>query len=256
MSHTHELMIREWLRSRRREKKITRMEGLFGKEPVIRSGPFKGMKYHLPGESESVFRQLIHSAVVAKLVGSYEEPILGWIHDVAARKYERIINIGSAEGYFAVGFAFTKATPKIVAFDIAEKPRQVLEKLARLNGVLSQIEIKTLCDWDQLQQLSGPKTLVFCDIEGGEADLLDPVKVPNLKYSDFIIETHDFLVPGVTNLLIERFRLTHQIEVQSDTERQWKKYDWPQAFTDRMKSGWTNEGRPKGMLWLRLTSKL
>lgn len=249
-------MIREWLRSRRREKKITRMEGLFGKEPVIRGGPFKGMKFYLPGESDSMVRQLINSAIVTKLVGSFEEPIQGWIHDVAARKYERIINVGSAEGYYAVGFAFTKATPRIVAFDIIERPRQMLEKLATLNGVLPQIEINTLCDWDQLEKLSGPKTLVFCDIEGGEADLLDPVKAPNLKYSDFIIETHDCLVPGVTNLLIERFRLTHQIEVLSDTERQWKRYDWPQAFTDRMKRGWTNEGRPKGMLWLRLTSKL
>lgn len=249
-------MIREWLRSRRREKKITRMERLFGKEPVIRSGPFKGMKFYLPGESDSMIRQLINSAIVTKLVGSFEEPIQGWIHDIAAKKYDRIINVGSAEGYYAVGFAFTKVTPRIVAFDIVERPRQMLEKLATLNNVLPQIEINTLCDWNQLEKLSGPKTLVFCDIEGGEADLLDPVKVPNLKYSDFIIETHDCLVPGVTNLLIERFRLTHQIEVQSDTERQWKKYDWPLAFTDRMKRGWTNEGRPKGMLWLRLTSKL
>lgn len=248
-------MIREWLKSWRREKKITRMERLFGREPVVRGGPFKGMKFYMPGESASMVRQLINSAIITKLVGCFEEPIQGWISDVADRKYERIINIGSAEGYYAVGFAFTKAAPKVVAFDIVERPRQMLEKLATLNNVLPQIEIRTLCDWDQLQTLSGPKTLVFCDIEGGEGDLLDLVKVPNLRHTDLIIETHDCMLPGVTNLLIERFRQTHQIEVQSDTERQWKKYAWPDAFTDRMKRGWTNEGRPKGMLWLRLTSK-
>jgi hypothetical protein len=249
-------MIREWLKSRRREKKITRMEALFGKETVIRGGPFKGMKFFLPDEPASIIRQLINSAIVTKLVGSFEEPIQSWVNDVAGKQYERIINVGSAEGYYAVGFALTRAAPRIVAFDIVEAPRLMLEKLAKLNNVFPQIEINTLCDWDQLQKLSGPKALVFCDIEGGEADLLDPAKVPNLRHSDFIIETHDCLVPGVTNLLIERFRLTHQIEVQSDTERQWKRCDWPHAFTDRMKRGWTNEGRPKGMLWLRMTSKL
>lgn len=230
------------------------MELLFGKEPTISGGPFKGMKFYFPGERDSIIRQLINSAIITKLVGTFEEPIQSWANEVSARHYKRIVNIGSAEGYYAAGFAFKKAASEIIAFDICEGPRQMLKKLAELNQVQNQIEIRTLCDEEQLQKLSGPKTLVFCDIEGGEADLLDPVKVPNLTFADLIVETHDCLRQGVTNLLIERFRLTHRIEVQSDTDRQWKNYTWPEGFNDRMKRGWTNEGRPKGMLWLRMTS--
>ncbi len=246
--------LRNWLKSRRLQKKISRMEVLFGKEPTISGGPFKGMKYYFPNDKESSIRQLINYAVVTKLVGTYEEPIHDWINEVPEKKYARIVNIGSAEGYFAVGFALKNAAAATFAFDICEGARLMLKKLAKLNQVQAQIEIRTLCDEDQLQNLSGAKTLVFCDIEGGEADLLDPVKVPNLKLSDLIVETHDFVRQGVTNLLIERFRLTHRIEIQSDTERQWKNYNWPTDFNDRMKRGWTNEGRPIGMLWLRMTS--
>jgi hypothetical protein len=246
--------LRNWLKSRRQQKKISRMEQLFGKVPTISGGPFKGVKYYFPNEKDSSIRQLIKYAIVTKLVGIYEEPIHDWINEVPGKNYARIINIGSAEGYFAVGFALKNAAEAIFAFDICEGPRLMLEKLAKLNQVQNQIEIRTLCDEEQLQKLSGSKTLVFCDIEGGEADLLDPVKVPNLKSSDLIVETHDCIRQGVTNLLIERFRLTHRIEVQSDTERQWKNYTWPTGFNDRMKRGWTNEGRPKGMLWLRMTS--
>jgi hypothetical protein len=132
----------------------------------------------------------------------------------------------------------------------------MLQKLALLNNVLPQIKVGALCDKEQLQNLSGSNTLVFCDIEGGELDLLDPIKIPNLKFTDLIVESHDCVHQGITNLLIERFKLTHKIDIQSDTDRKWDDYSWPNGFNSRMKRGWTNEGRPKGMLWLRMTSTL
>lgn len=55
-------------------------------------------------------------------------------------------------------------------------------------------------------------------------------------------------------LFMHRFRETHRVEVVADTERSPDKYVWPKIFTSKMKKGWLNEGRPKGMLWLRLTA--
>jgi hypothetical protein len=57
---------------------------------------------------------------------------------------------------------------------------------------------------------------VFCDIEGGERDLLDPAIAPALGAMDIIVESHECLIPGITQLLLERFSPTHDIEVIHD----------------------------------------
>lgn len=44
---------------------------------------------------------------------------------------------------------------------------------------------------------AGHRVLVFCDIEGAERDLLDPVAEPALAGMDIIVESHECLVPGI-----------------------------------------------------------
>jgi hypothetical protein len=93
---------KKYLRTYKVHKKIRRMESFFGKQPIISGGPFKGMKFYFPDDRDSIIKQLINSAIIAKLVGTFEEPIHDWISQVVGRQYKRIINVGSAEGYYAI----------------------------------------------------------------------------------------------------------------------------------------------------------
>jgi hypothetical protein len=73
--------------------------------------------------------------------------------------------------------------------------------------------------------------LVLCDIEGAEKDLLDPDVAPSLKGMDLIVESHECLLPGITQLLLNRFKDTHQITlVQDNSQRQLQ--DAPQWFNN------------------------
>jgi hypothetical protein len=68
---------------------------------------------------------------------------------------------------------------------------------------------------------AGQDVLLMCDIEGAERDLLDPKLAPALKGMDIIVESHECLIPGITQLLIGRFKETHTIMlVQDDGQRQ------------------------------------
>ncbi|MFC5455144.1 class I SAM-dependent methyltransferase [Prosthecobacter fluviatilis] len=231
--------IKAWRKKRRSEA----VKSAFGEKLEVLAGPFAGMKYHFESHG---------SSIVPKLVGVYEEPIAGWVAEIPQKQYDRIVDVGAAEGYYTVGFAYKNMARVVHGFDISEEARKMLERLAALNNVRDKVTVNGLCDAGKLQELAGKGALVFCDAEGAELELLNPAVVPSLLQTDMIVETHDFLKPGITNTLIERFRLTHRIEVMSDSERQWAKYSWPAMFNDRMKRGWSNEGRPKGMLWLRM----
>jgi hypothetical protein len=52
---------------------------------------------------------------------------------------------------------------------------------------------------------------MMCDIEGAERELLDPDASPALKGMDIIVESHECLIQGITQLLIDRFKATHHI---------------------------------------------
>jgi hypothetical protein len=58
---------------------------------------------------------------------------------------------------------------------------------------------------------AGRRALIVADIEGAEDDLLHPGLSPALSGMSLIVETHDFLRPGVLLRLTERFQSTHNI---------------------------------------------
>ena len=60
-------------------------------------GPLAGMDF-LPQSAEGCH--------IAKLLGCYEQPLQPFIEEAIANAYPTILNIGCAEGYYAVGMAF------------------------------------------------------------------------------------------------------------------------------------------------------
>jgi hypothetical protein len=61
--------------------------------------------------------------------------------------------------------------------------------------------------------------LVICDIEGGEVDVLTVDGVPPLARADLLVEVHEALRPGCTEVLRSRFSTTHEVELIHERAR-------------------------------------
>ena len=165
---------------------------------IVQKGPFKGLKYI--DEAHVGF-------VCHKVSGTYEKEIQHIIYDELNKKYDAIIDIGSAEGYYAVGMAkFSKAL-KIISFEGSERGRKLQFKLARLNQVDSKIEIFEYCEKEQLleQMIKYRDVFIICDVDGFELALLDNLFVPQLNTSTMLIECHNHCFDEMEN----RFCLTY-----------------------------------------------
>jgi predicted O-methyltransferase YrrM len=182
---------------------------------VVRSGPFQGMDF-LPNSSEGCH--------IAKLIGCFEQPLQPFIEEAISSSYTNILNIGCAEGYYAVGMARRMTNTQILAFDLNLKAQEVCSDLAKKNGVTERVTIGNLFKPEDFERYQGTRALVLCDIEGAEKELLNPEIAPALKAMDLIVESHECLVPGITQNLIDRFKESHQITiVQDDGQRQLQK---------------------------------
>ena len=222
---------------------------MIGKEGTkIHRGPFKGMEF-LAESSEGCH--------VAKLLGTYEQPIHSYITSISNKPYRNIINVGCAEGYYAVGFALLMKESKILAYDTNKLAQEACEKLACKNDVQDRINIFGELRHEDLTDSLLKDAIIFCDIEGAEIDLLDPAIAPALKKVDLLVESHECLVPGVTNILKERFKETHDIqEVKDNGMREVENPPiWLGEFShlDQLLATW--EWRSGPTPWLIMQSK-
>ncbi|RWY52482.1 methyltransferase [Mucilaginibacter gilvus] len=196
--------------SRRVKQVIVNVEGgpyasIFEKKEVL-SGPFKGMKY--PSLSS------VGSSLYPKLLGSYEKELHQVIGELMGNNYTEILDIGCAEGYYAIGLSLKKPRAKVYAYDTDETARALCEKMAHLNGVDDKVILRETCTAKELVHFKFTgHALIVCDCEGYEEHLFTPQNVSNLKDCDLLIETHDFLNLSTSLNLIELFKQTHHIKI-------------------------------------------
>ncbi len=168
-----------------------------------------------------------------------------------------ILNIGCAEGYYAVGMARRMPITRVRAHDLNPKAQQICAELAAKNKVQDRVTVAGLFTASDFAAYAGQRVLLMCDIEGAERDLLDPSAAPALRGIDMIVECHEAMISGVTQLLIERFRSSHHITlVQDDGQRQLDKP--PQWFLnlahlDQLLATW--EWRSGPTPWLVMKAK-
>ncbi|HTJ78571.1 MAG TPA: hypothetical protein VL357_06205 [Rariglobus sp.] len=180
---------------------------------IVQSGPFQGLKY---------IRQSHCSALTPKIAGTYERELFPFLERLIASKPDAFIDIGAAEGYYVVGAAVAGWSPRIIAFESDPHARESLLALANLNGLPPErITLHEACTPRSLDTLlaSCKNPAVILDTEGFEALLLDPLRLPNLKKARFIVEYHDFILPGLRDVLIERMQATHNIEIIGQSPR-------------------------------------
>ncbi len=153
--------------------------------------------------------------MLPKVLGTYESELHPAIEEICRSRCDRIIDIGAAEGYYAVGMALRNPEAAMIGFEMSAPARHLLRRLARRNGVSDRIALRGACSIAALDTaLAGARQpAVICDCEGAEDVLLRPDRVKSLRHALLLVETHEGMVDGVTRRLRERFFLTHQIEV-------------------------------------------
>jgi hypothetical protein len=224
-----------------------RVRDRFGNE--VQAGPFAGMRYPDWGLTDI-------DLFSPKVLGIFERELHQAIERLISAAPSVIVNIGSAEGYYAVGLAMRLPEAHIVVFDPNEERLQQLAEIAQLNGVRDRVDIlAAACDHEALAQWLVGKTAVVCDCDGCEATLLDPARVPGLRGVPVLVEAHDPLVEGTTRALREAFTPSHdivQIEAEPRFVDDFPELDFMPLVTRQLA---ISEFRGAPMAWLEITPR-
>jgi hypothetical protein len=168
----------------------------------VQSGIFEGMQY-TPSA-------ILSRHATPMLIGQYERQIYPALIE-ASERTGLVIDIGHAEGYFAVGFALRGK--RVVAFDIDPAERRICREMAKLNGVSDRISFRRWCSPETLRALTGTeRALIISDIDGGEIDLFQPELIASLRHCDLVVELHA-QTPQENQPFVDLFRDSHSIEV-------------------------------------------
>ena len=219
---------------------------------TVANGPFKGMRYPA-AESYG-------SMLLPKLLGSYESELHPVVEAFFANDYTAIVDIGCAEGYYAVGLGLRFPRANIYAFDTSPKARQMCAEMAALNGLGSKVHIGSLCDAETLRSIPlGDKALIICDCEGYENVLFSREIASFLANHDLIIEAHDFIDIEISPNLRRIFSQTHHVDPISSLDDIEKAHTYQFAELDRYTTSERfailGERRPGIMKWLVLTAQ-
>lgn len=210
----------------------------------IRSGPFEGMDYCV---------NAAEGAYLPRLLGTYETELAPAIAALRQNPPDHVIDIGCAEGYYAVGFARIFPKARVHAHDIDEVARRRCALLAKANGVEDRLEVAGEFTGEDFAPFEGRNALVFMDAEGFEDELLHPDRYPALQGFSLIVETHPGARPGVTDRLTQRFQSTHDIQrIDQDTPKVTLPQELREAsHLEMLLSLWEWRGQPTPWLFMR-----
>ncbi|WCM27919.1 hypothetical protein NDN01_03025 [Sphingomonas sp. QA11] len=212
----------------------------------VTDGPFKGMRY---------VDHSVGSAYVPKLLGIYERELAAVIEQIITSKPSLIVDVGAAEGYYAVGLALRLPDARVIAFEMEAEGRAAIAEMAASNNVADRVTILATCEADGLKAaLDGASgAVVIMDVEGYEESLLDPVKIPALATVPFLLELHEFVVPGISETIARRFEKTHELRLIWAENRSRDDFPWRTMLTSLLPGSYiddaVSEMRPERMSW-------
>ena len=101
------------------------------------------------------YGEAVCGAAAPKIMGVYESELAPFFVKWSAIPFQNIINVGSAEGYYAVGCAMLWPLATVKAFETSEEGRILLARNVELNGLQSRIKIMGHCDQEQFRMAMG-----------------------------------------------------------------------------------------------------
>lgn len=184
-------------------------------------------------------------APIAKLLGTYELELHESIERALAAQPAAIIDLGAAEGYYAVGLAARCKGIAVHAFELAPTARVACSELAAAN--YAQLVLHGRATSRRLRAMPLDEAFVVCDIEGAELEVLDGTAARALSTATVLVELHDQYVAGIEGLLRRRF-VHHGLTVINSTVRStvWSELE---GFDEKERELAVREWRGREMRW-------
>jgi hypothetical protein len=211
---------------------------------VVQTGPFAGMSFGV---------RTSEGARAPRLLGTYESTLWPVIAEIISGPYDLVMDVGAANGYYAVGLARAMPQVRVRAHDSDETARVLCAALAQENGVADRVEVGGELSHRDFAICTTQRTVVICDIEGVEDQLLDPLRAPGLLAADILVEVHEAVHPGLLDRLTRRFAATHDITRHDREIRGDALPGWADTFSDldRMLILWEWRSIATPWLWMR-----
>lgn len=216
-------------------------------------GEFKGMKL---GKNNFWSK----NDLITYILGVYEYHIIAQLVKFSKEDDNVFIDIGAADGYFAVGMAYSKLFKIVHAFEIENSARENLKKNAQDNCCDNKIFIHKEANLNSLKKIidTNQTATILIDIEGGEYELINKDILKLLNKCKIIIELHPNLVEDGSRkqkILLDNcndFFETNIIEREFYNPNKFKELN---QFVDEDRLIAFGEGRDTNMQWLVLDPK-
>ncbi|OGJ37768.1 MAG: hypothetical protein A2182_03145 [Candidatus Pacebacteria bacterium RIFOXYA1_FULL_38_18] len=233
-------------------KRRMKISSLLAKQmnDTIGYGPFKGLIIkHRNDWNGNMF------------LGIYEQEVLQ-LFQKFPKKYNTLINIGAADGYYAIGGLVSGLFNKTYCFELSKKSRINILKNAILNRVQNDIKIFGIAKSGFTRKLKKAganleKSIIICDIEGNEFELFNKQVFGLFKKSILVIEVHDWHENGKSRykkLKKNAGRYFKIQEIQSGT-RDLSIFPEIKNLKDNDRWLLCSEGRHYAQTWLILKPK-
>ena len=220
---------------------------------TVAYGPFKGMK--LPKDV-----WWAKNDCITQMLGIYEEHVLRRLISFSKLGAKRFIDVGAADGYFAVGLAYSKIYAEIHAFEIAQKGRERIRENAKMNSCEGSVHIFGEASFATMEELvgRGPKSAILIDIEGAEYEFLDDKMLNLFSHSFVICELHPWRIENGEKLQADLFtRAEEKFRVEIIVREYYTPNLFPELneLSDEERLITVGEGRERNMQWLVLSPK-
>jgi hypothetical protein len=154
---------------------------------VVRYGPLAGMKL--------IEASSWGNDKCAKLLGFYEHELMQAM--VPAMGPDKVfIDIGAADGFYAVGALHAQLAARTIAFELTPEGRSVIADTAASLGLAERITIEGACTEGSLKEalngLDRQQLVVLCDVEGAEFEIFSDAVFALLAGAHVFIEIHDY----------------------------------------------------------------
>ena len=218
---------------------------------VIAYGPFKGMKL-----SDDIWWS--KNDRITQTLGIYEEHVVERLKEFSSQGASRFIDIGAADGYFAIGMAFSKIYSKVVAYEIEPIGQKRIRENSAINRCEDLVSVFGEADYSSLKNLLSEdlKTSILVDIEGAEYQLLDEGMLSLMSNCYLICELHPWLVDDgyqQQRKLIERAKKNFNVELIKRECYAPNIFPELDDLSDEERLIAVGEGRGRNMQWLVLT---
>jgi len=216
-------------------------------------GTFKGMKL-----SKNTYWS--KNDIITHILGVYEKHVLKKIIEFSKKGNYPFIDIGAADGYFAIGMAFSETFKKIYAFEIDEEGRRSLNRNIENNFCKDKVVVDIEANFETLKEIvdKNKSAVILIDIEGSEFDLLDDNLLQLLSNCYIVCELHPTLSANgfeKQNMLINNAKAFFDVSIIQRESYSPNKFSELNEFTDEERLIAFGEGRENNMNWLILEPK-